>query len=203
MTKSEHTVNACLRESKLRGWLLGILLVVSPGLTTAQESEPEPQAAEAVDLTRVKAVLVDLPNAKLPWEQILVGGQPTQDQLAEVAAAGFGTVINLRAPGELTEWDEQAEVVSLGMRYVSLPIAGKDDLTADTARQFAQHLKEAGDQPVLVHCASSNRVGALFALKAFFLDGETQQEALAIGERSGLRSLAPMVEGVLAGPNSP
>lgn len=153
--------------------------------------------AAAVEPVAAQAKLVDLPNAKMPWDQILVGGQPTREQLAEVAAAGYGTVINLRAPGELTEWDEEAVVGSLGMRYVSLPVAGQRDLTEETARRLAEHLEEVGSQPVLIHCASGNRVGAVFALKAFFLDGESKEASMAIGKRSGLLSLEPMVEGIL------
>ena len=37
-----------------------------------------------------------------------------------------------------------------------------------------------------MHCASGNRVGGLFALKAFYVDGKTPEEALEIGRSAGM-----------------
>ncbi len=183
-----------------KSWGLCLVALLFCGWPVAgQESvEAGREDETAVRPVAAQAKLVDLPNAKIPWDQVLVGGQPTREQLAEVAAAGYGTVINLRAPGELTEWDEEAVVASLGMGYVSIPVAGQPDLTEETARRLAEHLEEVGDRPVLVHCASGNRVGAIFALKAFFLDGESKEASMVIGKRSGLSSLEPMVEGILS-----
>jgi len=47
--------------------------------------------------------------------------------------------------------------------------------------------------PALVHCASGNRIGALFALQAFHLDGRTAAEALAIGKQAGMTRAEPVV----------
>jgi len=52
--------------------------------------------------------------------------------------------------------------------------------------------------PVLVHCMSGNRVGALFALRAFWLQGMSAVEALAVGRRYGLTKLEPLVVQILA-----
>lgn len=201
-------VKSKIRRHRRLGWggIFAALFLLSSPVAAQESAEASGETSPSVESAKpaqAQAVMVDLLNAKMPWDHILVGGQPTREQLAEVAAAGYGTVINLRSPGELEEWDEEAVVGSLGMRYVSIPVSGQRELTEETARQLAKHLEAAGDQPVLVHCASGNRVGAIFALKAFFLDGEPAEEAMAIGERSGLRSLAPMVEAVLSGKASP
>ena len=50
----------------------------------------------------------------------------------------------------------------------------------------------------LVSCASSNRVGAMFALKAFWLDKMPRDESLALGKKAGMLSLTPVVEQLTA-----
>ena len=146
---------------------------------------------------------LEIPNAKMAFPDVLVGGQPTQAHLAAAADAGFGLVINLRGEGEMTEWDEEAEVEKLGMHYLAIPIPGRAALTEENARNLATALKKKGDSPVLVHCASGNRVGGLFALKAFFVDQMDAQEAVVLGRQAGLRdSLKPTVEEAIQGSSS-
>lgn len=131
-----------------------------------------------------------LPNQVRVSDQILVGGQPSIEQLEALHAAGYRTVLNLRTEQE--EGPAGAEAETLGLMFHRLPIAGEDGLDEENARLFATLLEEA-DGPVVVHCGSGNRVGALFALKAFYVDGMDADEALAVGLASGLTSLEPSV----------
>jgi len=168
-------------------WAVVVLLMVSAFGVMAEEPVSPP------------ALWVDLPNAKAPVPGVLVGGQPTQEQLQQAADLGYKTVINLRGVAEHSEWDEEALVESLGMRFLSVPIEGKPGLTEDNARAFVEALEAAGPGPMLIHCGSGNRVGGIFALKAFFIEGKTPEESLALGEQFGMReSLAPTVEGILS-----
>ncbi len=50
--------------------------------------------------------------------------------------------------------------------------------------------------PVLLHCASGNRVGALLALRAR-MHGASPEEALELGNEAGLSSLRSTVETLL------
>ena len=52
--------------------------------------------------------------------------------------------------------------------------------------------------PVLLSCGSSNRCGALLALKAYFVDGKSKDQALAFGRSGGLKALEPTVTARLA-----
>ena len=45
-----------------------------------------------------------------PSETVLSSGQPSQEQLQAMAAAGVRHVVNLRTPGEEVDFDEQAAV---------------------------------------------------------------------------------------------
>ena len=121
-------------------------------------------------------------------------GQPTPAHLAELQREGVRTVINLRAPGEPMEYDEAAEAARLGLHYVALPIAGAADLDRERVRQFGRVLDQARrDGGVLIHCASSNRVGAMVALDEALNRGRPLADALAHGRAAGLVSLEPAV----------
>ncbi|MEM7050141.1 MAG: sulfur transferase domain-containing protein [Acidobacteriota bacterium] len=138
-----------------------------------------------------------VPNARQPADGVVSGGQPTADQLAAAQEAGFQTVINLRTEGE--PGARQAEVEAFGLSYVELPIAGAAGLTRDNVEALAEILEEV-QKPALLHCGSGNRIGALFALKAFWLDGEAPEAALEKGLDSGLTRLEPKVRELLGLP---
>ncbi|MFC5577936.1 hypothetical protein ACFPOA_07935 [Lysobacter niabensis] len=53
---------------------------------------------------------------------------------------------------------------------------------------FDAMLREA-KRPVLVHCASGNRVGAIVALRAAWMEGRSTEDAIAIGKTWGLKGL--------------
>src|SRR3546814_17161114 len=83
-------------------------------------------------------------------------------------------------------------MVELGLDYLNIPVAGGADLSEDNARKLAIALEDI-DGTALVHCASSNRVGALFAVKAAKLDPTSVDEAIEIGRSAGLRAMGPAV----------
>ncbi len=121
-------------------------------------------------------------------------GQPTPAQRAGLAREGVRTVINLRAATEPMEYDEAEEAARLGLRYVALPITGAADLDRERVRQFGHALDEARRAGgVLIHCASSNRVGAMVALDEVLNRGCPLDSALERGRDAGLKALEPAV----------
>ena len=124
------------------------------------------------------------------WQQIS-SGQPDAGTLDVLQAAGFTTVIDIRTPGEDRGIDEAVEVASRNMTYINMPIGGPNDISYENAREF-DRLLSAIEGPVLVHCKSGNRVGALFALREK-LAGASSEEALAVGKATGLTRLEPVV----------
>jgi uncharacterized protein (TIGR01244 family) len=103
-------------------------------------------------------------------------------------------VIDLRTEGEDRGMDEEAVVEALGMRYELLPI-GRGSITFENAQALDALISES-DGPVLVHCGSSNRVGALMTLRQS-LNGADDESALEYGRDAGLRSLESSVIKVL------
>ena len=135
-------------------------------------------------------------NAKLYTEQFIVGGQPSEADLTVLAKNGFKTVINLRGNGEFTDFDEKAKVEALGMIYISIPMAGAAGVNKKNLALFSTAI--ANQAQAFVHCASGNRVGAMFALDAHFNHHASIAEAIIIGKKSGLTSLESKVRKILA-----
>jgi uncharacterized protein (TIGR01244 family) len=138
------------------------------------------------------AQTVDLPNRHDAVKGITTAGQPSADALAAVAKAGYKTVIDLRPESEDHGFDEKKTVESLGMSYVSLPVAGAAGVTYANATTLDKLLHDS-PKPVLLHCSTSNRVGALLALRAK-QGGSDEKAALEVGVASGLAGLKSTVE---------
>lgn len=140
---------------------------------------------------------IDLPMGGNPLPNLLTAGQPGPGDFEALAAAGLKRVVNLRPENEDPGYDEPALAARLGLHYQVIPVAGPGDLTPDSARALDAALQAAGSDPVLIHCASSNRVGALLALRASWLHGASDEQALALGRAGGLTKMEPMVAQLL------
>lgn len=131
----------------------------------------------------------DLPNRLEPMPGIVSAGQPDAAALEELADEGFAAIVDIRGPEEPRGFNEKACVEALRMRYIALPVADAADLSFDNARVLDKVLVEAGGRPVLIHCASGNRVGALLALLEG-LRGKAAEDAITIGIAGGMTSPA-------------
>jgi protein tyrosine phosphatase (PTP) superfamily phosphohydrolase (DUF442 family) len=161
--------------------------VTQPAVTTAPASQA-PTATEAAP----QVPTVAIPNAQAPLPGVVTGGQPSEDNLREAKTLGYKTVISLLPESESAAEAKVAQ--ELGLRFVSLPISGAADLTPQNAQKLAEAMDAEGAKPLILHCAGGNRAGALLALKAFYVDHLSAEQALALGQRAGLRSLQPAVE---------
>ena len=145
------------------------------------------------------SIWIDIPNPHFPFDGVCTGGRPRPQQLRQARAAGVKTVVSLCSPSERDDYDEGTLAAALGMRYLNIPVAGPGDLTLASASLLAEALHDAPASPVLVHCASGNRVGALFALKAHLIDGLGIERSIAIGRSAGLATLESEVRCILSG----
>jgi len=169
-----------------------MVLLVSAGLIGAvpaafAEGAPEkPSAPKNIDET---PPLVLIPNARVTKTGLLVGGQPSPDQLKAIREAGYQTVITLRTDSEPGDEGEQATVERLGMKFVSIPVAGAAGLTEENARALAKALAVQDALPAVVHCKSGQRVSALLGLKAFVVDRVSAAAAIDLAKSLGLTKL--------------
>ena len=132
----------------------------------------------------------------VPVAGITAAGQPDAAALKVFADKGYTTVIDLRTDSEDRGMDEVAVVSNLNMKYIVLPIDKPEDISFDNAMALGKLIDDANG-PVLVHCASSNRVGALLALRES-LNGADDATALEYGKEAGMTRLEGRVKEVLS-----
>jgi len=128
-----------------------------------------------------------LPNGASPIPGVLTAGQPSAAQLSQLAQSGVKTVIDLRSPDEPRGFDEPATARAAGLKYRNIPVtpATLGDQEFDEVRTL---LRDENARPVLVHCGSANRVGALLVPYLVLDEKRSREDALRIARDVGLRS---------------
>lgn len=94
-------------------------------------------------------------------QNLATSGQPTEEELAEIARAGFRCVVNLAlktSDGALP--DEEKSVEALGLDYAAFPI-DFDRPELEQALRFFSFLNARKNEPLFVHCAANFRVSSL------------------------------------------
>lgn len=129
---------------------------------------------------------------------LYTSGQPSPEQFRKLNGAGFRRIIDLRPAAEDHGFDEPASAAAAGLEYLSLPVAGEADLTLANVRKLDQWLADPAQPMTLLHCGSSNRVGALLALRAGWLQKVEAPAALDVGRAAGLTGLEAAVSKLLA-----
>jgi uncharacterized protein (TIGR01244 family) len=117
------------------------------------------------------------------------GGMIEEGAMEIFKAHGFRSVVSLLTPGEgvdtHTQWARDA-----GIEYYNLAVTAEGP--GDTVlEQFKAILADPENHPVMVHCASANRVGALWARYRIAMGVPVEfafQEARTIGLMPGLES---------------
>jgi uncharacterized protein (TIGR01244 family) len=150
--------------------LLGAVGMLAPVVQAQRETAP----AGVTNYTRVDATVA------------CAGATPTQ-ALPEIKKNGFASVINFRTPQEAgANIDEaKATAAQVGLKYIHLPFQTP---TPEIADAFLKAVADPANQPVYIHCASANRVGAMWYIKRVKLDGWDNDRAMKEAEAIGLRA---------------
>ncbi|MBI5758292.1 MAG: protein tyrosine phosphatase family protein [Planctomycetales bacterium] len=122
---------------------------------------------------------------------LYLAGQPQAEDFQLAKEQGIKTVLNLRKKEELT-WDEEAAVKKLGLTYINLPFASPAELKDEVFDQARKVLRDKERQPLLLHCASANRVGAIWLAHRVLDDKVPYEQALDEARKVGLK--APPLE---------
>ena len=115
-------------------------------------------------------------------------GIPTEAGLTSVSQQGVTVVVNLLPDNQQTHnipFNEPALVHYLGMAYESIPMVPSSFSTDDVDRLAV--IIDKAEGKVLIHCASSNRVGGLWAAYLHRHRGYDLEEAIELGMAAGLR----------------
>ncbi len=99
-------------------------------------------------------------------DQLISGGQPTEEQVRALADQGFRTVINLAPINPRYSLEDEAGLVrSLGMQYHHIPVDWDNPTTSDfSAFEGLMQALQAGK--TFIHCAANFRVTAFYSLYA-------------------------------------
>jgi len=117
-------------------------------------------------------------------EQITVAGQITPKQLDEAARQGFKSVLNLRAADEEGFMaDERHRAEAAGLRYKNNPVK-KEEISDELTTRVLKEIDEL-PKPVLVHCASGMRAGAMAFMHMATREGMSAEKAMSRAQESG------------------
>lgn len=152
-----------------------------PTPADSDSAPPETQTLQATSLGAVERVHI--------LDGILLATQPSADDFAHAKEAGVRTVVSMRHPGEHPELDEATLVKGLGMRFVNVPWNGEAELTDAIIDQHRAILRTAA-RPMLVHCSTGNRVGAIWYAFRVLDGGIEPAQAMSEAKRVGLASPA-------------
>jgi len=138
------------------------------------EAQRETAPAGVTNYTRVDAT-------------VACGGATPVQALPELKKSGFVSVINFRMADEQgASIDEsKATAAQVGLKYIHLPHRTP---TPEIADAFLKAVADKANQPVYIHCASANRVGAMWFIKRVKLDGWDTDRAMKEAETIGLRA---------------
>lgn len=170
------------------------ILLAAASLAVACASQERDPVAHP---TLAAATQLGVRNARMPIEGLVTAGQPTVEQVEGLVDAGYTSFISLRPETEDGAGWEESHAAGRAYGFARLPISGAGDLTRENVEAFAGLLADVGDEPTVLYCGSSNRVGAMLALKAYWLDGAEAEEALALGLAGGMTRLEGPVREIL------
>lgn len=166
-----------------------ILLGILPGCGGPLNAQAIPPTTEAVAKpgpARVRSIrLGDTRNVHRSGD-LYLSGQFGQADLEAIRSAGIRRIITLRTPAEV-DWDERAAVEAAGMEFVEIPFRQPTELTDEVFNQVREVLRD-DTGPTLLHCASANRVGAVWLSWRILDEGVPFATALAEARQVGLRS---------------
>ena len=179
---------ACSSEPSAAGEAAPPESATAPAPAAHETPETPPAAPAAVQSITLEGL------AKLHRVgHVLLGAQPDEVAFEALASEGTTRVIDLRGAAEDRGLDEAEVMDVLQLEYVSLPVSGPDDLTDelfDEARRLLREHDGGGQGDVLLHCASSNRVGAVWLTRRVLDEGVPLEQAVEEAHQVGLRSQA-------------
>lgn len=139
----------------------------------------------------VKETLAGASNVTRVDATVACAGATSVEAFPELKKRGFASIVNLRREGEpgADIPGAKAAAAAAGLAYIHIPVDGSNP-SAESANEFLRAVTNAANQPVYIHCASANRVGAMWLIKRVVTDGWDIDRAVAEAEAIGLTSPA-------------
>ena len=127
----------------------------------------------------------EIPNYRVIRPGLAFGGQPSPETLKRLGDMGFRTIVNIRS--EQVGAPAQGEVVrAQGLDFVWVPVTS-GTFSLEDVKAVEAVLDDPAAAPVLLHCASGNRVAAVWGVIRA-RDGRTPDQVEADAREAGLHS---------------
>lgn len=168
---------------KAAGFIAAAIISISSVLFAAETQKASPLRLEQTQ----KILSADVPRVLCLDENFATGGQPTGDAYGKAAASGFSAVLSLRTAAEGVDLNrERAQVESKKMRYFNIPVNSSSP-RVEQADEFLRITRDKTNHPMLVTCATANRVGAFMMILRVVEQGWSEEKALEEAIKIGLR----------------
>ncbi|MEE9393129.1 MAG: hypothetical protein V3W41_11550 [Planctomycetota bacterium] len=119
---------------------------------------------------------------------IVMTSQPKDADFSELKNKfNIKTVVNLRLPTEIADLNEPQRVRDLGLVYENIAFKGPETLSDQIFADVRTTLKDKSRQPLVLHCKSANRVGAVWYAFRVLDQGISKEQAMAEAKTIGLR----------------
>lgn len=116
------------------------------------------------------------------------GAQPTDQAYAKAATSGFRSVLSLRTGNEGVDLARERSLVEKSkMRYFNIPVVSSAP-RPEQADEFIRLVKDKSNHPMLITCASANRVGAFMMIYRVVEQGWSEDKALDEAVKIGTSS---------------
>jgi protein tyrosine phosphatase (PTP) superfamily phosphohydrolase (DUF442 family) len=132
------------------------------------------------------------------YQHYYIAGQPSLDALRWLHEQGVEKVVNLRANWEnedftSSSFDEEAEVMNLGMEYLSVPVEGRSGYSPKKLAKMADFIDV--NEPVLIHCGGAGRATNFLMAYLVKYKGYTLDNAVDVGkELTFFLALEPLLD---------
>lgn len=162
------------------------------GYSEANISEPKGNSGTK----SVKLVQVGTGEYRLT-DHLIGGGLPGKVRLQQIVRSGTRVISLLLRDDE--KFDEKAFVEKLGGTFIRFPLNGVDLKRVSYRKSLYKFYDTQLARPgtAFIHCCSSNRVGASWALYLAEQRGLPTKDAISKGRDAGMAGLEPLVLEIL------
>ena len=119
---------------------------------------------------------MDILNYLVLNEQLITGGQPSQDSFKKLSKKGVVVVVNLLPSHQNLIDNEEFLVAENNMDYIHIPVDWDNPKETDF-NSFVMAMKKHQGEKILVHCAMNMRVSAFIYLYRVLHDNFHKEKA--------------------------
>ena len=125
--------------------------------------------------------LSDIYNFRPAGPNLATSGQPDEQELGAIAAAGYEVVVNIALHDDprYSLADEAGAVQALGLEYIHIPVQFNAPTERDL-QQFCDVMDRLGNRKIWVHCAANKRVSTFLGLYWHLRRGQPREQAFAL-----------------------